>query len=105
QLRNCTKTILIDQTKQETTLIPSFWFKDERLQAARPGQFSMLWLPGVDEIPMSVLAIHGRSDAGLVIKKGGEISQTWFEKKAGDQQWLGGPYGRPFDPEPHDKLL
>ena len=50
-----------------------------------------MWLPGVDEIPMSVLAIHGRSDVGLVIKKGGEISQTLFEKKTGDQLWLRGP--------------
>src|SRR5207244_4693978 len=86
-------------------LVTSCWFKDDRSQAACPGPFSMFGLPGVDEIPMSVLAIHGRSDGGLVIKKGGEISQTLFEKKAGDQLWLRGPYGRPFDPEAYDKLL
>lgn len=54
---------------------------------------------------MSVLAIHGRSEAGLVIKKSGQISQALFEKKPGEKLWLRGPYGRPFDPGPYDKLL
>src|SRR5437660_456470 len=28
----------------------------------------MVWVPGVDEVPMSVLAIHGKKEAGVVIK-------------------------------------
>ena len=86
-------------------MIHSFWFKDEKLQAARPGQFSMVWVPGIDEVPMSVLAIHGRAETGVVIKKGGDVSLSLFEKKSGDKLWLRGPYGRPFDPGPYNKLL
>ena len=86
-------------------MIHSFWFKDEKLQAARPGQFSMVWVPGIDEVPMSVLAIHGRAETGVVIKKGGDVSLSLFERKPGDKLWLRGPYGRPFDPGPYNKLL
>ncbi|HZD12670.1 MAG TPA: hypothetical protein VE177_04035, partial [Candidatus Binatus sp.] len=44
-------------------------------------------------------------EAGLVIKKSGQISQALFEKRNSDKLWLRGPYGRPFDPGPYNKLL
>jgi len=72
---------------------------------AKPGQFAMVWVPGVDEVPMSVLAIHGRAEAGAVIKKGGPVSLALWEKKAGDKFWVRGPYGRPFRVGHHHKLL
>lgn len=86
-------------------MIQSYWFKDKKLQEARPGQFSMVWVPGIDEVPMSVLAIHGQSDSGVVIKKGGQVSVALASKKIGDTMWVRGPYGKPFDAEPFSKLL
>src|SRR5437016_14668363 len=65
----------------------------------------MVWVPGNDEVPMSVLAIHGRSEAGVVIKKGGPVSTALWEKKVGDKFWVRGPYGRPFCVGHHHKLL
>ncbi|TMI20773.1 dihydroorotate dehydrogenase electron transfer subunit [Candidatus Bathyarchaeota archaeon] len=89
----------------ETPSIRSFWFSDSTLHNAKPGQFAMVWVPGVDEVPMSVLAIHGRSEAGVVIKKGGPVSTALWEKKVGDKFWVRGPYGHPFSVGHHHKLL
>src|SRR2546429_3325522 len=89
----------------ETPSIRSFWFSDSTLHNAKPGQFAMVWVPGIDEVPMSVLAIHGRSEAGVVIKKGGPVSTALWEKKVGDKFWVRGPYGHPFSVGHHHKLL
>ncbi len=65
----------------------------------------MCWVPGVDEVPMSVLAIQGRTEAGVVIKKGGPVSVTLWEKVPGDRLWIRGPYGQPFTVGHHHRLL
>ncbi len=54
---------------------------------------------------MSVLAFHGRTEAGVVIKKGGPVSTALWEKKVGDKFWVRGPYGHPFSVGHHHKLL
>ena len=64
----------------------------------------MVWVPGVDEVPMSVLAIHGKSEA-VVIKKGGPVSTALWEKKVGDIFFVRGPYGHPFSVGHHHRLL
>src|SRR5438128_11024918 len=75
------------------------------MHKAHPGQFAMVWVPGVDEVPMSVLAIHGKNEAGVVIKKGGPVSTALWEKKPGDLFWVRGPYGHPYSGGHHHKLL
>ncbi len=99
------RAVRLERIQDETPSIRSFWFSDTSLHNAKPGQFAMVWVPGVDEVPMSVLAIHGRSEAGAVIKKGGPVSTALWEKKVGDKFWVRGPYGRPFTVGHHHKLL
>lgn len=99
------RSVFLDRIEEETPSIRSFWFTDPNLHKAKPGQFAMVWVPGVDEVPMSVLAIHGRSEAGVVIKKGGAVSVALWEKKPGDRFWVRGPYGHPFSVGHHQKLL
>ncbi len=95
----------LERIVDETPSIRSFWFGDVSLHKAHPGQFAMVWVPGVDEVPMSVLAIHGKSEAGVVIKKGGPVSASLWEKKPGDLFWIRGPYGHPYSVGHHHKLL
>ncbi len=99
------RAVRLEKIQDETPSIRSFWFSDTSLHNAKPGQFAMVWVPGVDEVPMSVLAIHGRSEAGAVVKKGGPVSTALWEKKVGDKFWVRGPYGRPFTVGHHHKLL
>jgi dihydroorotate dehydrogenase electron transfer subunit len=99
------RAVRLDRIVDETPSIRSFWLTDSTLHNAKPGQFAMVWVPGVDEVPMSVLAIHGRSEAGVVIKHGGPVSSALWEKKPRDKFWIRGPYGHPFTVGHHHKLL
>jgi dihydroorotate dehydrogenase electron transfer subunit len=97
--------VKLERIVDETPSIRSFWFNDSNMHNAKPGQFAMCWIPGVDEVPMSVLAIQGKTEAGVVVKKGGPVSVALWEKKIGDNMWLRGPYGQPFNVAHHQKLL
>jgi len=99
------RSVRLERIVDETPSIRSFWFNDVSLHKAHPGQFAMVWVPGVDEVPMSVLAIHGKSEAGVVIKKGGPVSAALWEKNPGDLFWVRGPYGHPYSVGHHHKLL
>jgi dihydroorotate dehydrogenase electron transfer subunit len=60
---------------------------------AEPGQFAMVWLPGVDEKPFSLV----RADpVTLTIARVGPFTEALFDLSAGDRLWLRGPLGRPF---------
>ena len=57
-----------------------------------PGQFVMVWLPGVGEKPFSL----AWKDL-LVIKRVGPFTSRLFELQEGDRLWIRGPYGRGFE--------
>lgn len=57
----------------------------------RPGQFIMVWIPGVDEIPMSVSFIG--TMAGITVKEVGEATKALSSLKEGDVLGVRGPYG------------
>lgn len=61
-----------------------------------PGQFVMVWVPGIDEIPMSVSGIDG-SVKSITVKAIGEATRALHELKAGDSIRIRGPYGNGFD--------
>ena len=50
----CTIEKIIDETPTVRTLI----FSDQILSKVLPGQFAMVWVPGVNEIPMSVCLLY-----------------------------------------------
>ena len=59
-----------------------------------PGQFIMLWLPGIGEKPFS-LTDRDR----ITVKRVGPFTSRLFELKPGDYIWIRGPYGNGFRPE------
>jgi dihydroorotate dehydrogenase electron transfer subunit len=63
----------------------------------RPGQFIMLWLPGMDEKPFSVSQIDDVS-FGVTVEKKGAYTEALHRLKAGDKLGIRGPYGNPFTP-------
>jgi dihydroorotate dehydrogenase electron transfer subunit len=62
---------------------------------ALPGQFVMVWLPGVDEIPMSLSYIDGLK--GITVKDVGEATKALSSLRIGDSIALRGPFGRGFE--------
>ena len=63
---------------------------------ARPGQFIMVWIPGTDEIPMSISGIDGM-EKSITVKAIGEATRRLHEFKAGDRLRIRGPYGNGYD--------
>ncbi|WGI17090.1 dihydroorotate dehydrogenase electron transfer subunit [Methanonatronarchaeum sp. AMET-Sl] len=57
------------------------------------GQYFMVWIPGVDEIPISPSKI---TPTGLTVQKVGPATEEMFDLSVGDQVGLRGPYGNTF---------
>jgi dihydroorotate dehydrogenase electron transfer subunit len=62
---------------------------------AKPGQFIMLWLPGVDEKPFSV-SYQDDERFAVTVFKIGSFTEKLFELRPGDKAGIRGPYGNPF---------
>ncbi|HUL40220.1 MAG TPA: dihydroorotate dehydrogenase electron transfer subunit [Methanomassiliicoccales archaeon] len=60
-----------------------------------PGQFLMIWLPGLDEVPMSASYVYG--DKGITVKEVGEATKALSCLKPGDHMGVRGPYGHGFE--------
>lgn len=59
-----------------------------------PGQFFMIWIPGIDEIPMSVSYTEGLK--GITVENIGESTSALHKLKIGDKIGIRGPYGNGF---------
>jgi dihydroorotate dehydrogenase electron transfer subunit len=70
---------------------------------ADPGQFVMIWLPGDDELPMSLSYTDGPTK-GVTIKAMGDTSRRVQSVRAGALVGIRGPYGNRFDLTP-DRIL
>lgn len=79
-------------------------FKDKQCAKARPGQFLMLWIPGVDEIPLSILNAEANGAVSVSVKKVGEATQALNNKKVGEVIGVRGPFGNSFT-QKEGKLL
>lgn len=81
------------ETKKEINNIKTIKFKHK--EQVTPGQFYMIWIPDVDEIPMSVSYID-KQNKGITFKKVGEGTEALFNLKKGDKIGIRGPYGNGF---------
>jgi len=68
----------------------------EKKVPAVPGQFCMLWIPGVDEKPFSFSDVKG--NIAVTVKKVGAFTEELFKLKKGDYVGFRGPYGNGFKP-------
>jgi dihydroorotate dehydrogenase electron transfer subunit len=72
------------------------------IPAARPGQFCMLWLPGVDEKPFS---IAGPDPLMFTISRVGPFSEALQALGPGEPLWVRGPFGAGWTVGPCRALL
>ena len=90
------RIVRIEETISETPTVKTLVFKDDLSYAAKPGQFLMIWIPRIEEIPMSVMINSKERYAAVTIRKSGIGSTALFERTEGDLIGLRGPYGNEF---------
>jgi dihydroorotate dehydrogenase electron transfer subunit len=95
---NRMRIVEIVTTKKENPTVKTFTFMDKICGQANPGQFVMVWIPGVDEIPMSLSAINSEGLSSITVNGVGEASRTLNKKIIGDQIGIRGPFGNGFVP-------
>jgi sulfhydrogenase subunit gamma (sulfur reductase) len=62
-----------------------------------PGQFIMVSLPGIGEVPISVCSSPARRDSfDLCVRAVGKVTRSLHKLKAGDDIDIRGPYGKGF---------
>jgi dihydroorotate dehydrogenase electron transfer subunit len=92
------RTTQIERIDDEHQLVKTLYFKDHLCAKAEPGQFIMVWLPGVDEIPMSISATYQNRMASITVGKVGEATKTLHKMAKGDLIGIRGPFGNSFKP-------
>lgn len=85
---SATITEIIDETPTIKTLKldVSDWLR------GKPGQYVMVWVRGVDEIPMTL-----SYDDGITVQSVGEATEALFKLKKGDSVGIRGPYGNGWE--------
>ncbi|MBO3803933.1 MAG: dihydroorotate dehydrogenase electron transfer subunit [Candidatus Brockarchaeota archaeon] len=90
------RPVKILRVERECKSVWSIEFEDEHVASASPGQFIMAYLPGLDEIPLSVSDVEG-SVAKIAVKAVGDCTRALCGKKAGEAIGVRGPYGKGFE--------
>ncbi|MFQ5956338.1 MAG: dihydroorotate dehydrogenase electron transfer subunit [Candidatus Brocadiales bacterium] len=85
--------VRIDRIVEESSTAKSFFFKGKI--EYEPGQFIMLWIPGLDEKPFS-LSYHGEDFFGITVACRGRFTRSLHQMNVGDILGVRGPFGRPF---------
>lgn len=96
------RTYRIKAIKQETEMVRTFTF-DGSL-GAKPGQFVMVWLPGVDEVPMSVAYDDGATTK-ITFFAVGDLTEELAKKQVGDLVGLRGPFGTSYEWKPGQHIV
>lgn len=97
------RTTRILSVKTESPTVKTFTVKDRLCSKAKPGQFLMLWIPRVDEIPLSVLSA-GDGMVSVAVKAVGEATHALHRLRHGDVVGVRGPFGNCFT-ESHGSVL
>jgi dihydroorotate dehydrogenase electron transfer subunit len=83
--------------------VKTFTLTDRLCSKAKPGQFLMLWIPGVDEIPLSIMEAKDNL-VSVSVKAVGDATRHLLSLDAGATVGVRGPFGNCFT-ESRGKVL
>jgi dihydroorotate dehydrogenase electron transfer subunit len=86
------RTVIVERIVAETPDITTIYFPS--VGEAQPGQYVMVWLPGVDEIPMSLSTIG--SPSSISVRVVGDATRTLADIKEGAKIGIRGPFGNGY---------
>ncbi len=92
---NTIRTTEIVQVRTESPTVKTFTIYDRLCSKAKPGQFLMLWLPGIDEIPLSIMDV-GKDLVSVSVKQVGDATRHLHGMAAGETVGVRGPFGNSF---------
>ena len=102
---NFLRNVEIKEVLRESPLIKTFLFEDRLCSKTIPGQFVMVWLPGFDEIPMSISSTTPPTLASITVSKVGKATTLLHKKRWRDTVGIRGPFGNSFKPVKGKVLL
>ena len=90
--------VTIEKVIDETPTVRTLVYSDKVMHDVLPGQFAMVWIPGVSELPMSVMiSKESATSAAFTVRKHGPASTGLYNVKVGQQIGIRGPYGNSFN--------
>lgn len=90
------RIIEIINSKRENPTVKTLTFMDNLCTHAAPGQFIMVWIPGIDEIPISLSGINQDGLSSITVNSVGAASTALNNKKTGETIGIRGPFGNGF---------
>ncbi|MDO9539054.1 MAG: dihydroorotate dehydrogenase electron transfer subunit [Methanocalculus sp.] len=84
-------TVKVTEIDEETPTVRTIRF--DHSFTIRPGQFCMVWVPGVDEVPMGFSSANS-----ITVQRVGEATEALTKLKVGDSFGIRGPFGNGFTP-------
>ncbi|MCL2691733.1 MAG: dihydroorotate dehydrogenase electron transfer subunit [Candidatus Bathyarchaeota archaeon] len=101
---NTLRTSKIVDVTTESPTVKTFTFIDKQCINAKPGQFLMLWIPGIDEIPLSILDVTKNGKVSVAVKAVGKATQHLHTMERGATVGIRGPFGNSFT-QTHENVL
>ena len=99
------RVIRVLEAVRETPTTTTIYFVDELCASAAPGQFVMLYVPGLEEVPMSLSTIGRDGLVSVTVKAVGETTKALQDVGPGDELGIRGPFGRGFRMEGRRPLI
>jgi len=100
-LINAIRTVKVKKIIEECSEIKTITFNIGKKNTKNyikpePGQFVMVWIPGIDEVPMSISGCNDAGDWNITVKRVGECTDAIFKLKKNDFIGIRGPLGNFF---------
>jgi dihydroorotate dehydrogenase electron transfer subunit len=96
-IKERTRAVRIKRVDNECTDIMSILFEDEEIKKAKPGQYIMVWIPGLDEIPMSISAMDLDGLSRITVRAMGCATRTLISMKKDEKIGVRGPLGNSYN--------
>jgi dihydroorotate dehydrogenase electron transfer subunit len=87
------RSVEITRVQKEAPDMVTLYFIDEACSEASPGQYAMIWIPGGEEVPMSLSTINPGGESSLTVREVGDATRTLCNMKAGSRVGVRGPFG------------
>ncbi len=98
-------TVQVSRTINENKKARTLVFELPRANYSfKPGQFLMCWIPGIDEIPMSI-SLWNPPEVGVTVLPIGEATSVFSALSTGQRFGVRGPFGSGFSIECERALI